>query len=196
MQQVVDFSALKSWPSTPVDKYSYGQVQVPIYSGHAIDLAVRALHAKLPQGSLMAGGIEHTPHITVRYGVKDEDYQGIRNYLSQLKPFTVKMGNTDVFPASASSDGASVLHVQVHSPELAAINSALGNVGNFKLQDFDYTPHMTVAFMSPEVAKLYAGSPVFSKYTFNVQGIELGKRDGAKEMVRLGVRFGVGLGGK
>lgn len=185
LQQVVDLSALKSWTSKPVDKYSYGQIQVPIYAGHAAHRAVNALHAKLPQDALLAGGIERYPHVTVRYGLQDENYHGIRAYLSQLRPFAMKLGNTAVFPASTSSDGASVLHVQIHSPELAGINAALGNVGNFKLQDFDYTPHLTLAFMQPAVAKLYANSPVFSNFTFYVQGIELGKRDGAKETVIL-----------
>lgn len=185
LNQLVDISRLKSWSAIAVDKYTFGSVQVPIFTGHALTMAVKAFHSKLPENTLMGQGIDRQPHVTVRYGVLDENYQGIRKYLTQLKPFDIKFGSTAVFPPSPNSDGASVLHIKAQSDDLENINMALAEAGSFKDADFDYHPHLTIAYMNPLVAHSFANLPMFGKYSYRVDAIQLAKRDGASEMVPL-----------
>jgi hypothetical protein len=179
-------AAGKPTQKSQVLKHSYGSTQVNI----ALDSDAAAIHSgligQIDAGHLAGNGAEYEPHITVRYGITDDEFDGIREYLAGQKPFTVTFGKTKSFPATEHSDGASPIFVEVESPDLVRINKELASHGNFKAADFTYTPHMTVAYVSEEYAGLYTDLTDLEGVEHLVSSIAISPKNGPQESVRFG----------
>ena len=72
-----------------------------------------------------------------------------------VDPFDVEVQGTGIFPASDSSDGMDVLYAVVPSnTELSALRkkvvTALQRAGAAPSSDFDYSPHITLSYLTPE----------------------------------------------
>ena len=92
----------------PVEKYKFGSTQANIpddsEAGKALAEA-RSRIAKSDLGSTAFGGdqttgLEDHPHVTLRYGIKGDDLQGVRDFLAQQKPFEATLGKLASFPPS------------------------------------------------------------------------------------------------
>jgi len=149
-------------------KYSYGCVMFDIDPASEAGQAIKALRDAIPEEELMAKGREEEPHCTVRYGIMDTASEaGIASYLTAQSPFTVTLGKTIVFPPTDHSDGAAVVVIELQdSNELNWINEELGEHGTFKKPDFEYHPHITLAYVTPEAAAKWADNP-------SLEGVEL-----------------------
>ena len=131
-------------------------------------------------------------HITVRYGIDGDDVAGIRAFLESQAPFEARLGKTEKFEPSESSDGAAVIQAPVDAPELHRLNTELSKHGNFIKPTFpEYKPHTTIAYVKPEAADKYVGMDATEGKTFTVDEIAISKRDGSQEVVKLkGVKSG------
>jgi 2'-5' RNA ligase/predicted GNAT family N-acyltransferase len=95
-------------------------------------------------------------HVTLRYGVKpNTSIKGITDYLQTESAFKVRLGPVTSFPPSESSEKTAPLIIKVYAPELHRMNERLGEVGTFKAADFEYTPHITIAYVKPEAVGKY-----------------------------------------
>ncbi len=143
-------------------KYKHGSTQAAIPKGsHAsfgLDLARRRIDYRDVAGDGKEVGGDH---VTVKYGIKGDDVEGIKKYLASLAPFDATLGKTEKFPPTEHSDGAAVIHAPVISPELERINREIEKHGEFAPSNFpDYRPHATVAYVKPEKADKYVGMKV------------------------------------
>lgn len=138
----------------------------------------------IPVDDLMGDGYEENPHITVKYGV-NEDEEGLRQAIDGEMEFEIAFGKTMVFPPSKSSDGAAVVVIQIEAPELHqlhdVIDSAIGN----KKDDFPYKPHATLAYVKPEISSKYEGLDFLEGVKFTASEITISKKDRVQVAVEL-----------
>lgn len=144
------------------------------------------LRDSIPARDLSGKGREDEPHVTVRYGVLDDDFSGIERFLQDLKPFTVAFGKTKIFPATQHSDGAAVVYVEVDSVDLELLNARLPQVGQFKEQDFVYHPHATLAYVDESIAEQYAGLTDLEGKTLICSTITMSPAEGLATTVYFG----------
>jgi 2'-5' RNA ligase len=167
-------------------KYSYGCVMLDIDPQSEAGQQIRALRDEIPDEELMAKGREMESHVTVRYGIQDTASEaGIAAYLTTQPPFRITIGKTIVFPPTANSDNAAVVVLQVESAELGLINYELEEAGNFKTADFEYHPHITLAYVVPEAAEKWAGDDSLEGVELEVREIIIRSKDGSAIPVAL-----------
>lgn len=114
-------------------------------------------------------GMEHAPHITVRYGLLDSDLTSLQQLAEITDPFTVTLGKTNYFPPSQYSGGACPVYVSVYSSEIKALSSEVEEVAEFAPRSHaEYIPHLTIGYVRPEVAEKYKGLDNLSGFAFSV----------------------------
>ena len=83
----------------------------------------RLRHAKtIPDADIAGKGREENPHVTVKYGLHDQEPEALQSFLRDHGPVTLTLGKTSFFPPSAGSEGNNVVVVEVDSPQLHAMN--------------------------------------------------------------------------
>jgi 2'-5' RNA ligase len=172
--------------TTPAEKYKFGSTQANIPDESPAAKALSTARARISKEDLAGDGIDvGGNHVTVRYGIKGEDVEGVKKYLASLAPFEASLGPTETFPPSEHSDGAAVIHAPIVAPELHQINAELEKHGDFSEPNFDYKPHATVAYVKPEKASRYVGMSVTSGQKFPVSEIAITDRQGNQQVVKL-----------
>lgn len=138
----------------PETKHEFSSTQANLPS--AIADEVKAIGAKIPDADLAGDGRETKIHTTVKFGLHTNDVEDVKRVLADEGPIKITIGKLSTFPPSESSDGAEVLKLDVHSPELHRLNKkisdALPHTDTFK-----YAPHITVAYVKPGLAQKYVG---------------------------------------
>src|SRR5271166_140661 len=140
----------------------------------------------IPDEALAGEGRVGTPHVTVKYGVK-EDAETLRAISAKFGPFIITLDKVEVFTPSESGNGSAPVVVEVHGAELVrmhrAVMQAMGTVGD----DFPYVPHITLAYVKPEEAQHFAGNDSFAGISFTATAVTLSFHDDdVKEKVPLG----------
>jgi 2'-5' RNA ligase len=180
-------AAQKSVKSDDVGtKYKFGSTQANLHPSSAAAKSIKAAQDVIPAEHLAGDGKDvDDPHVTVRYGIQSESKKdALRKFIRGQRPFTAKLGPTAAFPPSEHSDGAAPIHAPVHSPELHRMNAEIEKHGDFAASSFpEYRPHVTVAYVKPEVAKKYVGNHTTDGKEFHVSSIAISDRDGNKEDV-------------
>jgi 2'-5' RNA ligase len=166
--------------------HKYGNTQADIPPDSDAGKALAKLRAQIDPADLMGDGLVEDSHITVRYGIKDEEFDGIRAYLEKQTPFEARLGKSMSFPPSEHSEGAAPIVVNVTSPDLKRMEREIDQHGNFAERSFpQYVPHVTVAYVKPEAAGKYTGYSDAEGKTFTVKSVSISKRDGTIEEVQL-----------
>jgi 2'-5' RNA ligase len=168
-------------------KYKFGNTQVDLPADSDAHKSVLAAQKSIPKEDLANDGTAEEadkPHLTVRYGLKDEDHDKLREFIKQQTPFTAKLGKTAAFPATEHSDGAVPIHAPVEAPELHNLNAEIEKHAAFAPSSFpEYKPHVTVAYVKPETADKHVGNLATDGKTFHVSSVSISDRDGNKESV-------------
>ena len=173
-------------------KFKFGNTQADIPADSEAAKALGRVQKAIDPADLAGtvngaeGGLETTPHVTVRYGIKGEDTAGIVAFLEKQSPFEASLGATQAFPASEHSDGAVPIIAPVESPDLHRLEAELDKHGDFKERSFpEYKPHATVAYVKPDAAQKYVGLRETAGKTFTIDTISISKRDGSSEPIKL-----------
>ncbi len=95
-------------------------------------------------------GLELDPHITVLYGIHDQDSESVKNQLD-LGPATYVLTGLSLF----ENDDFDVLKCSVVSPDLKAYNKQCTENLEYTNSYPEYIPHMTVAYLKPGTGKNY-----------------------------------------
>lgn len=121
-------------------------------------------------------GYEHTPHITLLYGLKEEsDYFGIRRYLKECGPFNISLGEVSAFRNPKVP--YDVMICEIESPKLHEIHNEMKK--NFQ-NDYkfpEYKPHMTLAYIQKDAGKDLEGPHEFKGKDFMITEVKWSHRD-------------------
>lgn len=168
-------------------EHSYGNTQIQIAPHSSAALSLNMARDVIQEADLMATGKDVDPnHVTVRFGLLNEDLNKLRSFLASLTPFLAEVGRVELFPASEHSDGAVPVVARIVSPELEAIEKEIGKYADFKEKSFPvYKPHCTLAYCKPEKAPQYAG--LFLYGSFLVQSITISHQSGVLETIPFGM---------
>ena len=167
-------------------EHDYGNTQIQISPHSSAALSLNVARDQIRDEDLMATGKDVDPnHVTVRYGLLNDDLDELRSFLASQTPFEASLGQVELFPASDHSDGAVPVVAQIISPELRAIEAEIGKHADFKDKNFpEYKPHCTLAYVKPGAAESYAD--LFLHGSFVVQGITISHQSGVKETIPFG----------
>lgn len=171
----------------PQTKYKFGSTQVNLPEGSPAQEAILAMQDNIPDADLAGDGKDiDQPHVTVRYGLRTELTPKIREFIESLHPFEAKLGKTTSFPPSENSKGASPIIVTVVSPELHKLNAEIEKHGDFEPSSFpEYRPHVSVAYVKPEVAEKYTGMDDAEGKTFSINSIAVSDKNGEHTEIAL-----------
>ena len=187
--QYTSEAARKAWETRQAQwaadykAHKWGSVQVDLPP----DIAARvlALANSIPDSDLAGEGREAKPHVTVRYGILFDRMAQVQQYLETVKSFEVELGRTGTFPPSEHSDNAGVVWVEALADELHWLFDGLGHTGAFKPANFEYHPHITLAYVDPEQAEQYADRTDLEGVRFTVTKVTLSNPDELRITVSL-----------
>ena len=127
--------------------FSYGCVMVKIPEPLAEE--ARCYGASIPSAYLVKGnedapsGLSNDVHITVKYGLLEDDPEKVAGVIAGTEPILVRLGRASIF----HNENEAVLKLGVESPGLKALHhklaGSLRNVNTYR----DYRPHVTIAYM-------------------------------------------------
>lgn len=179
----------------PIDKtakvgpHKHSSVLFVLPSGSAAK--TMEIAERIPDEELGVDGREDDPHITIRYGVKDDvDFLG--ELIGDQKPFSATLGKTHVFEVSESSAKQAPVVVEVDAPELHALHDLISEKMGTRADDFEYKPHVTLAYVNPEFASKYDGLDWCEGISFEVSSVVLSKKSGNRVSVEFGMEVKVG----
>jgi 2'-5' RNA ligase len=108
---------------------------------------VRCYGASIPSVYLVKGnedapsGLSNDVHITVKYGLLEDDPEKVAGVIAGTEPILVRLGRASIF----HNENEAVLKLGVESPGLKALHhklaGSLRTVNTYR----DYRPHVTVA---------------------------------------------------
>jgi 2'-5' RNA ligase len=154
-------------------KHATTQINLPEEMAWKLRKLVKQI---IPQSALMGDGYEENPHITVKYGV-EENEQKLIEAVGDQEPFTIRFGKTHVFDPSDSSDDAAPVVINIEAPELEKLHNRIDKAMSVKKDDFPYHPHATLAYVKPELAKEYDGLDFLEGVEFEATNVTISKKD-------------------
>jgi DNA topoisomerase-1 len=168
-------------------EHKYGNTQIHIDPHSSAYASIEAARDAIKDADVMADGKDVKPnHVTVRYGLVNEDLDELRTFIAGQAPFEAHMIGVELFPASEYSDGAVPVVGRVASPELRLIEHEIGKYAAFKEKSFPvYKPHVTLAYVKPDVAPSYAD--LYVDGVFLVRGITISHQSGVQETIPFGL---------
>ena len=183
----------KTNPETPfeedvaklaVERRSFKNTYVVVrVSGDAKEKVLQAA-ATIPDEELGPDGREDDPHVTIKFGCKD-DPELLRATLEGVTPFGVKLGKLKVFIPSESSDRAAPVVAEAFAPQLKILHDKVDAAMSVREDDFPYNPHATLAYVKAADAKKYEGSSMVEGLTFVVDRVILSRADRTKVEILL-----------
>ncbi len=147
------------WPecSNKFFDYKKGTIQINVTDPEILTV-VAAMQARISTTDLAhKNGFELQPHITVRYGFLGSP-EKLEKWLQCIAaPVMIRFGKTAVFDPSSASDDAAVVYIAVDSDDLKILHRGIDVAAQFTRDTFDYSPHLTLAYVKPSEASKYIG---------------------------------------
>ena len=146
--------------------------------------------SEIPPELLAGDGLEKIPHITIKYGLHDNDPTKLQRLLKNRGPVRVTLGATSLFTAEkpgGKPTDADVLKVDVYGSDLFSLNdfiaSQLANTETWPV----YKPHITVAYLQPGQGERYQGDNRFDGIQLTFDTLTFSPADGEPVKVFLGM---------
>lgn len=167
-----------------MQKAKFASTQINLPAEHATDV-IAAGKALIAEEDLAGKGREAEPHITVKYGVREEPLS-LMEALQDVEPFEVTLRNVETFPPTENSDNTAPVIIRVESAELKKLHDLIHAAVGAREDDFSYSPHITLAYVKPEAAAKYTGSKQFDGTVIPVSGVTLSTAG----LVQIDIPFG------
>lgn len=134
----------------------------------------------------VAKGRENDIHVTVLYGIVDENPKETAEIVSKIKPFEIRLGLINAFKDNKKYD---VCKIEVESSDLEKlhydIEEKVKNENTFPT----YKPHVTIAYVKKGAVDHLIGDETFKGKTFKVNNIVFsdGKDNDREKKLPLGI---------
>lgn len=130
-------------------------------------------------------GREENPHVTVLYGLHDDNPQKIKELMKNIPPFEVKLGFLSIFEGKENNNPYDVLKISVISPILRNLHNLIKkNLENTQTYN-SYKPHITIAYMKTGHASKYLNSNFLEGSKFLVDRLVFSSSDSKKTEITL-----------
>jgi 2'-5' RNA ligase len=126
-----------------------------------------------------------SPHITLRYGINTTNVKEIKDVCHNFFPFFIKFGITSSFPPTVFSEGTVPLIVKIESNQLVALNSYIDKKLPVIPANFDYVPHMTLAYIKPNSVEKYLNMDLISGMEFITKNLVLVHKDNSEVVIKM-----------
>lgn len=171
-------------------EHEFGSTQINIDKGSELGKKHAAAVAAIPDEHLGVEGRESTPHVTIRYGLKDDSPKAvarIREAVKAVPSFEAPIGKTDIFPPGEHSKGDNPVIAKVEpTSELRELRKAVQGAGEFKEDTFgEYKPHVTLGYVKTKFGEGYKGGSHLEGANVKVDHVVISKRDGSQEIIPL-----------
>jgi len=124
-------------------------------------------------------GLQDFHHITILYGIKDEDIDRAKEIAKNYTPIKIECDKISYFDNS-EDEGCYVLKLDCKSKELENLHNELKeNLENEHRDNFH--PHLTIAYLSEKLDTM----PEIEPISFIIDEIEISKTDGTQEKIKL-----------
>jgi len=122
-------------------------------------------------------GYESVPHISVLYGISDENsYFLLRDKLKDFSPFTFKIGNVSSFRRDDKE--FDVLMIQIDSPKLVELHNFIKENCKNTYSFPEYKPHMTLAYVKKGKCKELEGPCAWTGSEYTCGFFKFSHKDG------------------
>ena len=176
---------LSKLAAEPSISFPFGTIHAEIPESSPAAAALASVREGIAQEDLAGRGLDVGPiHITLRYGIEGDDISAIEALLRTQRPFAVTLGATSFFPPSATREVAVVI-ATIECPELHALHQHLGEVVEFAETPHEYEPHVTVAYVRPEIAEKYVGNQITAGHRFVITEVLIRTRSRNEIIVTL-----------
>lgn len=167
-------------------EHQFGNTQILIDPLSSAAASLNAARDAIKTKDLMGTGKDvDQNHVTVRYGLVNEDLDKLRAFIAGQQPFEARVLGIELFPASEHSEGAVPVVARIASPELREIEQEIGKYADFKEKSFpEYKPHCTLAYCKPKAAEKYRD--LYVDGSFIVQSITISHQSGTHETIVFG----------
>jgi 2'-5' RNA ligase len=165
--------------------FPYGTIHAEIPGSSPAAVAIGSVQEKIAEEDLAGRGLDVGPiHITLRYGIQGDDISEIEALLRTQSPIAATLGATSCFPPSATREVA-VIIANIDCPELHSLHQRLGEVMEFVGPTHEYEPHVTVAYVRPEVAEKYVGNQITAGHRFVITEVHIRTKSKGETIVAL-----------
>lgn len=113
-------------------------------------------------------GREDQIHITLLYGIKDQEPDTTAKVISKEKPFEIRLGLINLFRDKKEYD---VLKIEVESGDLEKLHYSMRDKIDNENTYPTYNPHVTIAYVKKDSANAFVGDETFKGKTFKVDHI-------------------------
>jgi hypothetical protein len=124
---------------------------------------------------LSPSGIEHMPHVTLRYGFKpDVDIEALKSWAAKWPPIRLML--RDIMRFKGVEGGTSdCMVVEVTSPDLEEMRGSLDFKFKDSLEDSTraYVPHLTLAYVKPGACEDLNKHSWFAGNTYVIKSLQL-----------------------
>jgi len=169
-------------------EHQYGNTQINIDPKSSAALSLEIARARIANADLAGDGKNESGgnHVTVRYGLENDDLDQLRAFFAHQSPFDVDLGEIELFDPSEHSDGATPVVVRCVSLELSNLHDDVDEYADFKASSFkDYKPHCTLAYVKPSKAAKYQHLVV--QGSFRVTSVTISHKSGVQETIPFGM---------
>lgn len=156
------------------ESYSKGSTQVTLFGQQGFPFL--KFVCDLPDDILAEDGRELAPHITVLYGLTEDDHQPVVDACAKIGPISVTLGAISAFE---QPDG-DVLKVSVEGDSIHEANRVLRETVKYQNDYPDYVPHLTLAYLKKGAAAKYVGQTPFKGITLEFDTLTHCLKDGSK----------------
>lgn len=167
----------KSISKTP---YSYGCALLPLNEDSVILMRYWA-KKHVPKNVLYINedegidGYEAEPHVTVKYGLHDDDPIPLIDLIGGIGNIPLKFGNITKFDSHPDYD---VLKIDVKGDKLMMLNKMISSSLDNTDTHPDYHPHATIAFVQKGSCDHLIDNDFFDKLSDKVDTLHFSAKDG------------------
>ena len=117
-----------------------------------LEREIRTIQSEIPLPVLFdKNGIEDHLHITIAYGLKDEDYPRVVPIVDDCLDNTIPVFSGDIIHFDNKKENWTVACLAISSPELERLNERISNEiglnGGYQAEGGRYRPHLTIAYL-------------------------------------------------